>query len=85
MAKISNGERPNVNKKLLNVIKNDTLPAEKMINLQTAWLSGKNPWMTIDNPNKEQTNKKKIRVKMNDLQGSAKERNKKVFTIAGTN
>lgn len=85
MAKVSNGDRPNVNKKLLNGIKNDQLPAEKMLNIQKAWLNGKNPWMTIDNPNKEQTNKKKIRVKMNDIMGSAKERAKKVFIIAGTN
>jgi hypothetical protein len=49
-------------------------PSDKMINKQRAWLNGSNPWITIENPNKEETNKRFIRVRMNDLNhGSAKD------------
>lgn len=77
----SKGERANMNGKLLNSIRNDRDPADKMVNIQTAWLAGSNPWITIDNPNKEQTNKKKIRVRMNDLKGSSKELKKKMYVM----
>jgi hypothetical protein len=55
---------------------------EKMLNKQRAWVNGSNPWITMENPNKEQTNKKFIRVRMNDLNGGpAKERIKKMFVM----
>jgi hypothetical protein len=53
-----------------------------MLNKQRAWVNGSNPWLTIENPNKEQTNKRFIRVRMNDLNGGpAKERSKKIFAM----
>lgn len=44
-------------------------PLDEMIDKQNAWMKGSNPWITIDNPNKNETNKRKIRVRMNDLKG----------------
>ena len=55
---------------------------QKMLNKQNAWLKGQNPWITIENPSKEQTNKRFIRVRMNDTSlGNPKERAKKMFVM----
>lgn len=59
-----------------------TDPSERAMNAQKAWLNGSNPWVTMENPNKEHTNKKFIRVRMNDLNhGSAKEREKSAYVM----
>lgn len=77
---ISQGIYRNVSKSTLRQMKSSKSEAEKMIDKQRAWLKGHNPWVTIENPNKEETNKKFIRVRMNDLmKGSAKEREKNMF------
>lgn len=56
--------------------------ADKMLNKQRAWIKGSNPWVTIANPNKEEKNKRFIRVRYNDLQhGSYKELEKKTFVM----
>lgn len=79
---ISQGLYKNVSKKTLNAIRADRPEADKFLHKQRAWLSGKNPWVTIANPNKEETNKRFIRVRMNDLMGgSAKEREKRMYTM----
>jgi hypothetical protein len=77
----SKGERKNVNQKTLNAVRNDTLPAVKLLNIQKAWKAGKNPWITLPNPNKNETNKRFIRIRMNDLNGSYKEFEKKMFVM----
>jgi hypothetical protein len=78
----SNGERPNVNSKILNSIRRERTGADNMLNKQRAWVNGSNPWLTIENPNKEQTNKRFIRVRMNDLNGgAAKDRLGKNFVM----
>lgn len=79
----SKGERNNVNTKTLNGIRAEKDPGNKMLDIQQAYLKGQNPWITIDNPNKEQTNKKKIRVRVNDMLGHPKERAKKMFQMTG--
>lgn len=79
----SKGEHRNVSRNTLSAIRKDRDPAEKVMNIQKAWLKGQNPWMTIDNPNKEQTNKRKIRVRANDVLGHPKERAKKMFQMPG--
>jgi hypothetical protein len=79
---ISQGIHSNVSKSTLRAMRASKTEAEKLLDKQKAWLKGSNPWVTIDNPNKEQTNKLKIRVRMNDLMhGSAKELQKRAFTI----
>lgn len=80
---VSKGERKNVSASTLSGIRKERNPAEKVINVQQAWLKGQNPWVTIDNPNKEDKSRAKIRVKANELWGHPKERLKKMFVMAG--
>ncbi len=77
----SKGERKNVSAKILNGIKTEALPSDKQINIQKAWLAGQNPWVTLDNPNKENTKERKIKRKANDLWGNPKERDKNMFIM----
>lgn len=78
----SKGERKNVSGKTLSAIRAERYDGDKMLDLQRAWEKGQNPWITIENPNKEQTNKKFIRVRMNDTSlGHPKERDKKLFVM----
>ena len=79
---VSQGIHSNVKKSTLAGVRADRSEIDKMLNKQRAWLNGSNPWVTIDNPNKEQTNKRKIRVRMNDLMGgSAKDREKRAYVM----
>lgn len=79
---ISEGKHRNVSNSTLRAMRAAKSEGDKLIDKQNAWLEGKNPWVTIDNPNKEQTNKLKIRVRMNDLMGgSAKDREKRAYMI----
>lgn len=79
----SKGERKNVASSLLNGIRSERSGADDMLNKQKAWINGSNPWVTLENPNKEQTNKKFIRVRYNDLMhGSYKELEKRMFTMS---
>jgi hypothetical protein len=77
----SKGQRKSVSQRTLNAMRRDRSCAEKMINIQRAWLQGRNPWITIENPNKEQTNRRFIRVRVADLNGDPKERAKKMFVM----
>jgi len=80
----SKGERSNVSSKTLSGMRKDKYEGDKMLDLQRAWVKGQNPWMTIENPNKNETNKRFIRVKMNDTNlGNPKERQKKMFQMPG--
>lgn len=79
----SKGERKNVASSLLNGIRSERSGADDMLNKQRAWMNGSNPWVTMENPNKEQTNKKFIRVRYNDLMhGSYKELEKRMFAMS---
>lgn len=59
-------------------------PADRVMNVQKAYWAGQNPWVTIDNPNKNDLSKLKIRVRANELWGNPKEREKNRFIIAGS-
>lgn len=79
---ISQGIHSNVSSATRRAVKAGRSEADKLLNKQKAWLKGGNPWVTIDNPNKEQTNKRKIRVRYNDLRGgSAKDLEKRAFIM----
>ena len=71
---ISQGQRPNVKHNVLKAVRRDITPSEKMAIVMSAYLAGRNPWVTIANPNNKQTNAKYIRVKAEDLWGSPKNR-----------
>lgn len=79
---ISAGIHSNVSNSTKRAVRAARSEADKLADKQAAWLNGKNPWVTIDNPNKEETNKRRIKVRMNDLMGgSAKDRKKRTFTM----
>lgn len=80
---VSKGIHSNVKSGTLSAVKSERDPSEKIMNAQQAWLKGQNPWVTLDNPNKEQTNKRFIRVRSNDIWGHPKERIKKMFIMPG--
>ena len=64
----SKGERPNVSRWLVKKCRRDYLSSElaRSINQIDAFLKGKNVVLTIENPNKNETNKKFIRVNARD-------------------
>lgn len=79
---VSAGVRSNVSKSTLRLMRAGKTEGDKLIDKQNAWLKGHNPWVTIDNPSKEQTNKRRIRVRMNDLmRGTAKDREKNSYIM----
>jgi len=79
---ISQGIHSNVSASTRNAMRASVSAGDKMLNKQKAWLKGKNPWVTMENPNKEQTNKRFIRVRYNDLMGgTAKDREKRMFVL----
>jgi hypothetical protein len=79
---VSKGVHSNVSKATLRLMRAGKSESDKLIDKQKAWLSGKNPWVTMANPNKEQTNKRFIRVRYNDLMGgTAKDRQKNAYVM----
>lgn len=79
---VSAGVHSNVSSSTRRLMRAGKSEGDKLIDKQKAWLKGQNPWVTIDNPNKEQTNKRRIRVRMNDLmRGSAKDREKNMYVM----
>jgi hypothetical protein len=80
---VSKGIHSNVKGSTLAGMRRDRDSSDKVINIQRAWLANKNPWVTIENPNKEQTNRRFIRVRANELWGNPKEREKKMFVMQG--
>ena len=55
----SKGERPNVSKSIKTKVID---PLQKLNNQVAAWKAGKKVMVTIENPNKKETNKKYIKV-----------------------
>ena len=70
---ISQGIHSNVNRGVLKAMRQDYLASgERVINQRAAWAKGKNVILTIENPNKNETHKRFIRVNARDLWGSPK-------------
>lgn len=70
---ISQGIHSNVNRSVLKAMRQDYMASgERIANQRAAWSKGKNVVLTIENPNKNETNKRFIRVKARDLWGSPK-------------
>jgi len=70
----SKGERPNVKRNILNAVRRDVTPSQKAEYIMDAYLKGRNPWLTVPNSNTNETNKRFIRVKSEDLWGNPKHR-----------
>jgi hypothetical protein len=54
-----------VNKKITNSIKKDRPVGDRLLAQLKAWSKGKRTMVTIENPNKNETNKRFIRVEGN--------------------
>lgn len=73
---VSKGERNSVSKKVTNAARRDYIKSsERLYNQFEAHLKLKNVMVTIENPNKNETNKKFIRVNSKDVWGYAKRSN----------
>jgi hypothetical protein len=70
----SKGERPNVKRNILNAVRRNVTPSQKAEHIMNAYLKGRNPWLTVPNSNTNETNKRFIRVKSEDLWGNPKHR-----------
>ena len=77
----SAGLHRNVSKHTLNGMKKMLPSWTVFMNKFEAYLNGKNPWITIQNPNKNETNKRFIKVKAVDMYGSLK--NRKLYIMKG--
>ena len=65
---VSKGERRPMDPKLKKMARREWVGSTAQMTAKyTAWLSGKNVMLTIENPNKNETNKRFIRVNANDV------------------
>ena len=62
----SKGQRPNVRKDTRKAMRRDTSEVDKHLNKMKAFAKGRNVMLTIPNPNKNETNKRFIRVNAKD-------------------
>ena len=51
-----------VSKKWTKAVRRERTPIQTLLNKQKKWILGKKVFLTIKNPNKQETNKKFIRV-----------------------
>lgn len=73
---ISQGIHSNVSKSVRNAMRRDYMASgERIMNQLLAWKKNKNVVLTIENPNKHETNKRYIRVNARDVWGSPKSKN----------
>jgi hypothetical protein len=76
----SQGKHSNVSKSTLRGMRAMKSEADKLLDKQSAWMKGHNPWVTIANPNKSETDKLFIRVRYNDImRGSYRDLRKKAI------
>lgn len=67
---ISQGLHSNVSRAVCNAMRRDYMASgERIVNQMLAWKRGRNVVLTIENPNKNETNKRFIRVNARDLKG----------------
>lgn len=69
---VSKGERPCVKRSITKSVRKSRTQIDGLDNIMKAYQALKNPWITIPNPNSKETNKKKIRVRANDVYGDPK-------------
>jgi hypothetical protein len=69
----SKGQRPSVSNKTLRIVKEGVSEGDKLYNKLIAWRSGKNGWITIPNPNPNETDRRFIRVSFNSYFGKGRD------------
>ena len=77
---VSKGERVCVDKKVRNAMRKTVHPLDVMIRKFDAYMAGKKAYVTMENPNKTETNKRFIRVPAEHYWGPLDDR-KKGFTM----
>ena len=68
----SKGIHGSVNHSVATAVRAEQKKSNGLNNLVSCWRDLKNPWVTIQNPNKEQTNRRFIKVRANDYFGNPK-------------
>lgn len=66
---VSKGERRAIARSICKAIKKERTIIDYWTIKQAAWLKNQNPWLSVDNPNTNETNKRKIRVRANAYWG----------------
>ena len=67
---ISQGQRPNYSRNIVNACRRDRVGSSGQQNAKVkAWRAGKRVMLTIDNPDKNNTKERKIRVPAIDVWG----------------
>ena len=66
---VSKGERRSMSRSLSKAVKRERTIIDYWTFKQAAWLKNQNPWLSVDNPNSNETNKRKIRVRANSYWG----------------
>lgn len=69
---VSKGKYPVTDKKLSNAVRRDRPETEKFWKQLQAYLKGKRVWLTIPNPNPNETNKRFIKILARDYWGDPK-------------
>ena len=69
---VSKGERVNFKRSTTKAVRNSRTGIDRLNDIMNAYEALKNPWVNIANPNTKETNKKRIRVRSNDLFGDPK-------------
>ena len=62
----SSGGCPTISRSISNSVRQDVTDATTLLRQLKVWARGKRTMVTIENPNKNETNKKFIRVEGND-------------------
>jgi len=70
----SKGQRNNISTNIISAIRRSTPEITRCLNKVKAWKTNKNPWVTVSNPNKNQTNQRFIKVRANIEWGDPKRR-----------
>lgn len=73
---VSAGIHSNVNRQVTNQMRRDYMASGmRYSNQRAAWLRGKNVVLTIENPNREDTKRRYIRVNAREVWGHPKHKN----------
>jgi len=72
---VSQGIHSNVRQSILNLNRQEYRKSgQRLLNQRRAWAKGKNVVLTIENPNKNESDKPYLRVNAKDIWGSPKNR-----------
>jgi hypothetical protein len=77
--KLSKGQRYSVDPSLARSIRMDRNALDQLTILRKAWTKGKNPWITVDNPDGSNTKARFVKVRLNSIWGKYGEKKKKMI------